>query len=105
MVKQYNKKAMKVNVEDLSTVLFALHLEFARGTTLDLSGRRSNELYDAVLPLSLPEVSDPLRAVSWQALVTLCEAYAQEAEAKYLADLPVGTQPTTIQADENAVWQ
>lgn len=96
---------MMVDVKDVTTVLFALHLEFARGMKLDPSGVRSNELYDAVLPVSRPVPEDPLIAESWQARLKICETYAQEAETEYLADLPMGTQPATSQADEQAIWQ
>ncbi len=67
---------MTIAMKDVTTVLFALHLEYAQGITLDLDGTCSHALGDAVLPLSLPEPDDPPLTVNWQALVKMNEALA-----------------------------
>lgn len=67
---------MTIVMKDVTTVLFALHLEYAQGTKLDPDGTRSHALWGAVLPLSLPEPDDPPLAVNWQTLVKMSEALA-----------------------------
>ena len=95
---------MVVDVKDIHIVLFALHLAAAQGTTLDPNGARTRALWDACVPLSLPEPTDPPLTETWRALVTMSEAYAQ------LANQPPGPRPTMIPDDWDApvcgaTWQ
>jgi hypothetical protein len=87
---------MMVDMKEIYLVLFALHLAKEQGTKLDPDGSRTCALWDAVLPLSLPEPGDPPLAASWQALVKMSQEYAQ------LADQPSEPRPTTIRDEEVA---
>jgi len=71
---------MRVDMKDLYIVLFALHVAAAQGTTLDPEGSRTRALWDACLPLSLPEPGDPPITESWAMLVKMSKAYVQRAD-------------------------
>jgi hypothetical protein len=87
---------MVVDLKDVTTVLFALHLAKEQGAKLDHDGSRTRALWDAVLPISLPEPTDPPITATWRALVKVSEAYAQ------LADQPSGPRPPTIRDEGDA---
>lgn len=67
-----------------------------RRTTFDPDGSRTCALWDAVLPLSLPEPTDPPIAATWAALVKMSEEYTR------LADGNPVPRPTTIRDEEVA---
>lgn len=87
---------MTIAMKDVHLVLFALHVAAAQGTTLDPDGARTRALWDAVLPLSLPESGDPPLAETWAVLVQLAQAYAQ------LVDQPSRPRQPMILANEDA---
>lgn len=87
---------MVVKMEELRVVLFAIHVAAAQGATLDPQGDRTKALWDALLPLSLPEPGDPPLIESWAALVKLSEMYAQ------LVDQPSGPRQDTRIGDDIA---
>ena len=94
---------MAIAMQDLQTVLFALNLAAARGNTLDPEGSRPLALWEAVLPLSMPECGDPTLKEAWRMLVTLSQSYARLAEA------PLMPRPnTSIDTEEvpmyGAMW-
>jgi hypothetical protein len=62
----------------------------------DPDGSCTCALWDAVLPLSLPEPTDPPITVTWRALVKMSEEYAR------LADGNPVPRPTTIRDEEVA---
>jgi hypothetical protein len=98
---------MRVEMKDVTTVLFALHLAKERGPKRNPDGSwtcppwdpdssRTCAMWDAVLPLSLPESTDPPITATWRALVKMCEEYVR------LHDGNPVPRPTTIRDEEVA---
>ena len=63
-----------MNVNDVQTVLKALHLAASESKTLDPDGDRSVALWVACLTVSEPNDAEPLSTV-WPALVHLSREY------------------------------
>jgi hypothetical protein len=98
---------MLVKMEEIHTVLFALHHAQAqpyisRVCTGDAKDREAlrctlaSQLWELCLPCSLPDKDDPPIAESWKALLRASQNYAR------LADQPSGPRPPTIPDEGDA---
>lgn len=50
---------MKVDMNDVTTVLFARNLAYVQGARIDPDGTHTARLWEAALPISVPEPDDP----------------------------------------------